>query len=71
MGGDRKGGNTAQLAEAYYRFAVVNYIGFNHKGMILAGGTGGSSGAPMIDKTKYNTHYLRDAYEPGMNIYKE
>lgn len=62
---------TFSQAEAYYKFAVVNYIGFNDRGMILAGGTGGSSGAPMIDKTKYNTHYLRDAYEMGLNIYKD
>ena len=39
-GGGRPRGNTAQLAESFAKgdFALVNYIGFNNKGTLLAGG---------------------------------
>ena len=31
---------TFEQAVSYYKFALVNYIGFHDKGMILAGGCG-------------------------------
>lgn len=57
---------TFQQAEAYYRFAIINYLGFRDKGMILAGGCGGSSGKPAIEKTDW----LEKAYEFGKTIYQ-
>lgn len=56
---------TFEQAASWYRFAVVNYIGFHDKGMLLAGGCGGSSKKPEIDKTEW----LQKAYEFGKNIY--
>lgn len=38
-------------AESYYRFALVNYIGFRDRGMLLAGGCGDTNGEPRIDRT--------------------
>ena len=29
---------TFELAVSYYKFVLINYIGFHDKGMILAGG---------------------------------
>ncbi len=58
---------TFQQAESYYRFAVVNYLGFRDKGMVLAGGCGGSSEEPAIEKTEW----LKKAYEFGKSIYKQ
>ena len=52
---------TFEQAAAYYRFALVRYIGLRDKGMVLAGGCGGSSGKPEIDKTDW----LQKAYEFG------
>ena len=52
---------------SYYQFAVVNYIGFRDRGMLLAGGCGDANGKPQIDKTGH----LQEAYEFGKNIYKE
>lgn len=56
---------TFEQAVSWYRFAVVNYIGFHDKGMLLAGGCGGSSKKPEIDKTEW----LPKAYEFGKSIY--
>lgn len=56
---------TFEQAVSYYQFAVVNYIGFNNKGMLLAGGCGDTNGEPQIDKT----NYLDEAYGFGHNIY--
>lgn len=56
---------TFEKAVSYYQFAVVNYIGFHDKGMILAGGCGDTNGKPQIDKTGH----LQEAYEFGKNIY--
>lgn len=64
-GGRRPRGNTAQLAVSYYNFALVNYIGFNDKGTLLAGGCGDTNGRPCIEKTPH----LQRAYEFGKNIY--
>ncbi len=41
---------TFEQAVSYYRFALVNYMGFHDKGMVLAGGCGDSSGKPEIEK---------------------
>jgi hypothetical protein len=56
---------TFKQAVSYYQFAVVNYIGFHDKGMLLAGGCGDTNGKPQIDKTGH----LKEAYEFGKHIY--
>lgn len=56
---------TFEQAVSYYRFALVRYIGFHDKGMVLAGGCGDTNGKPQIDKT---TH-LEEAYLFGKNLY--
>ncbi len=58
---------TFEQAVSYYRFAVVNYIGFHNKGMLLAGGCGDTNGKPQIEKTAY----LEEAYLFGKSIYSE
>ncbi|MDE6320107.1 MAG: flavodoxin family protein, partial [Lachnospiraceae bacterium] len=58
---------TFEQAVSYYQFAVVNYIGFHDRGMLLAGGCGDTNGQPQIDKTEH----LQKAYEFGKNIYRE
>lgn len=56
---------TFEQVTSYYKFAIVNYIGFHDKGMLLAGGCGDTNGKPQIDKT----NHLAEAYEFGRNIY--
>lgn len=56
---------TFEQAAAYYRFTLVNYIGFHDKGMLLAGGCGDTNGKPRIDNTKH----LDEAYRFGKEIY--
>ncbi len=56
---------TFEQAVSYYRFTLVNYIGFHDKGMLLAGGCGDTNGKPQIDKTGY----LSAAYLFGKGIY--
>ena len=56
---------TFEQAVSYYQFAVVNYIGFHDRGMLLAGGCGDTNGKPQIDKTGH----LEEAYEFGKHIY--
>lgn len=56
---------TFSQAEAYYRFTLVNYIGFHDKGMLLAGGCGDSNGRPQIEKT----NHLEAAYRFGTSVY--
>lgn len=56
---------TFEQATSYYQFTIVNYIGFNDKGMILAGGCGSTDGQPNIDQTEH----LKKAYEFGKTIY--
>lgn len=58
---------TYEQAVSYYKFAVIHYIGFHDRGMLLAGGCGDTNGKPQIDKTSH----LAEAYEFGKNIYKE
>lgn len=57
---------TFEQAVSYYQFALVNYIGFHDKGMLLAGGCGDTNGQPQIDKTGH----LDRAYLFGRNLYK-
>ena len=57
---------TYEQAVSYYKFAIINYIGFHDKGMLLAGGCGDTSGKPQISKT----NHLEEAYEFGKTIYK-
>lgn len=56
---------TFEQAVSYYQFAVVNYIGFHDKGMLLAGGCGDTNGKPRIGETAH----LEEAYLFGKNIY--
>lgn len=58
---------TYEQAVSYYKFAIINYIGFHDRGMLLAGGCGDTNGKPQIDKT----NHLNEAYEFGKNIYRE
>ena len=58
---------TFEQAVSYYRFAIVNYIGFHDRGMLLAGGCGDTNGKPQIDKTPH----LEEAYLFGKNIYND
>ncbi len=52
---------TFEQAVSYYRFALVNYIDFHDKGMVLAGGCGDTNGKPQIEKTGH----LQEAYSFG------
>ncbi|MCM1045838.1 MAG: flavodoxin family protein [Candidatus Gastranaerophilales bacterium] len=58
---------TFEQAVSYYKFTLINYIGFHDKGMLLAGGCGDTNGKPQIDKTDY----LQKAYEFGKHIYSQ
>lgn len=58
---------TYEQAVSYYKFTVINYIGFHDRGMLLAGGCGDTNGKPQINKTSY----LKEAYEFGKKIYEE
>lgn len=55
---------TFEQAARYYQYAVVNYIGFEDKGMLLAGGCGDTNGRPRIAET---TH-LEEAYAFGRGL---
>jgi multimeric flavodoxin WrbA len=55
---------TFEHAVSYYRFNCVNYLGWKHKGMVLAGGCGGSPTERQIDKTGH----LQTAYQLGKSI---
>ena len=56
---------TYEQAVSYYQFALVNYIGFHDKGILLAGGCGDTNGQAQISKTQH----LDRAYQFGKNIY--
>lgn len=56
---------TFEQATSYYQFAIVNYIGFTNKGMVLAGGCGDTNGKPQIDKTDW----LEKACQFGKSVY--
>lgn len=55
---------TFEQAARYYQMAIVNYIGFEDKGMLLAGGCGDTNGRPRIGET---TH-LEEAYAFGRGL---
>lgn len=55
---------TFEQAARYYQLAIVNYIGFEDKGMLLAGGCGDTNGRPRIGET---TH-LDAAYAFGRGL---
>lgn len=56
---------TFQQAVSYYKFALVEYIGFHDRGMLLAGGCGDTNGGPRIRETSH----LDEAYAFGKTIY--
>lgn len=56
---------TFEQAQSYYQFAVVNYLGFHDRGMLLAGGCGDTNGKPQIGKTDW----LDKAFAFGKGIY--
>ena len=56
---------TFEQAVSYYRFCMINYIGFQDKGMVLAGGCGDSNGKPKIQ----STGHLARAYDFGRSVY--
>ena len=56
---------TFQQAASYYKFALVEYIGFHDRGMLLAGDCGDTNGGPRIDQTSH----LDEAYGFGKTIY--
>lgn len=58
---------TFEQAVSYYRFALIQYIGFQDRGMILAGGCGDTNGKPQIQKTGH----LEEAYCFGKNLYQD
>lgn len=58
---------TFEQAVSYYNFALVNYIGFRDKGMLLAGGCGDTNGEAQIDQT----NHLEEAYELGRSLYSD
>ncbi|MBT9775387.1 flavodoxin family protein [Clostridium sp. MCC353] len=58
---------TFEQVVSYYKFTLINYIGFHDKGMLLAGGCGDTNGKPQIGQTGY----LKEAYEFGRNLYAE
>lgn len=58
---------TFEQAVSYYQFALVRYIGFRDRGMLLAGGCGDTNGRPQIEKTGY----LQKAYMFGRELYSD
>ena len=56
---------TFEQAVSYYQFALVNYIGFRDKGMLLAG-CGSAYGKSQIE----GTDHLQKAYEFGKTLYQ-
>lgn len=57
---------TFEQAVSYYRFAVVRYIGFHDRGVLLAGGCGDTNGRPQIAQTGH----LQRAYAFGQSVYE-
>ena len=57
---------TFEQAVSYYRFAVVRYIGFRDRGVLLAGGCGDTNGKPQIAQTGH----LQRAYAFGQSVYE-
>ncbi len=57
---------TFEQAVSYYQFALVNYIGFHDRGMLLAAGGGDTNGKPEIGRTDY----LEQAFAFGKSVYR-
>ncbi|MDE7230782.1 MAG: flavodoxin family protein [Oscillospiraceae bacterium] len=57
---------TFEQAVSYYKYTLINYIGFRDKGMLLAGGCGDTNGKPRIG----DTDHLNAAYKFGNEIYQ-
>lgn len=55
---------TFEQAVSYYNFNCINYLGWSDKGMVLAGGCGGSPDKRHIE----DTGYLETAYDFGKSI---
>lgn len=47
-----------------YRFTLINYMGFNDKGQVLAYGCGSCEEPPRVDPV-----YIEKAYDFGKNVY--
>lgn len=58
---------TFEQAVSYYNFALVRYIGFHSRGMLLAGGCGDTNGRPRIGETGH----LEEAFVFGKGVYSE
>lgn len=58
---------TYSKAADYYQYAIVKYIGFHDRGMLLAGGCGDTNGAAGIKATDW----LEKAREFGRTVYSE
>lgn len=58
---------TFEQAASYYRFALVRYLGFRDRGMLLAGGCGSTNGPPRISQTRH----LEEAYHFGRTICRD
>lgn len=56
---------TFEQAASYYQFTCVNYLGWHDKGMLLAGGCGGS----QTKKNMAATPHLQNAFAFGKNMY--
>lgn len=56
---------TFEQATSYYTFNCINYLGWNDKGMLLAGGCGGSQTPKKISETGH----LEAAYVFGRQMY--
>ncbi len=55
---------TFEQAVSYFRFSLIRYLGWTEKGMLLAGGCGGSGGPRKIE----HTGYLEQARAMGQNL---
>lgn len=58
---------TFEQAVSYYRFALVNYIGFRDRGVLLAGGCGDTNDTASIREMGH----LDRAYQFGKQIYND
>lgn len=58
---------TFENALSYYRLTLVNYLGFNDLGNLLAYGCGGADEPPKINQS----NFLMKAYQFGKNLYKK
>ena len=55
---------TFDQAKKYYDYAIVNYLGWNDKGKVLAGGCGGCGDPKHVE----DTGYLEKAYDFGKGL---